>query len=417
MKFLVSLAWKNLSRYHRRTIITALALAVGLGIFIFVDAWLKGAEEESERNLVWYETASARILDDEYWENKDNLPIKYTIKEPESIITQLEKRNVPAAPRTVFRGEIIVHQDPYEEDGSMMAKIIGIDPARDEEVFNFKNTIVDGRYLEEDEDAVLLGAWFAEDLGAEVGYPLIIVTRTKDGYYQTIHAKVAGIVNCPNPVINRSSVFIPLKTADYYLDMRGEVTEINLRFSDRNTAEKRAETIEEELSLPAKGLEVLPWQTLGADYVALASAKQGGSSFFLFLVFVIAAVGITNTMLMAVYERMRELGMMRALGMKDNQIHLTFLFEAGGIGLLGAAGGLLLGSSLTWWVVTYGVDFSFLLRDMDIGYRISGVMYGAWNPQGMVQAVIFGVLLSMVVAYFPTRRALKKPITECLRSQ
>ena len=77
MRFLLGLAWKNLSRYKKRTMITAFAIAVGLGIFIFLDSWLLGLEQESERNLIWYESSYARILNEEYWEEKDQLPLDY----------------------------------------------------------------------------------------------------------------------------------------------------------------------------------------------------------------------------------------------------------------------------------------------------------------------------------------------------
>ena len=104
----------------------------------------------------------------------------------------------------------------------------------------------------------------------------------------------------------------------------------------------------------------------------MAAMKSTGSRIILFLVFVIAAVGITNTMLMAVFERIRELGMMRAMGMSDRQIRLSFLLEAGGIGLIGAVGGLIFGALVNWPLVEWGWDFTPMLKQMDIGYRISG---------------------------------------------
>jgi len=417
MKFLITLAWKNLSRYRKRTIITAAALAFGLGLYIFMDSMLMGAEIESERNLIWYETASARIMHQDYWAEKDSLPLKYALDNTDELLAKLDKEGIAATPRTVFFGEIIMLKDPYPEDGSMFTKIFAIDPATDEDVFEFKKTIEAGRYLEPGEEGVMLGSWLAEDIGAEIGFPLTIVTRGRDGYKQTIDVEVVGIINCPNPYINRASLFIPLDTADYYLAMEGGVTEIDLKYKDYNEAEKVSIELEKKLGKDLNGWVILPWQILAKDYVMFSEMKKGGSSIFLLLVFVIAAVGVSNTMLMAVFERERELGMMRAMGMKDSQVKTAFFIEAAGIGVIGSICGIILGVILDFWLVNWGIDFSFMMRQVDSGYRISGIFYGAWNFTTMIQALIIGVFMTVGVAYFPIRRGLKLEITDCLRDK
>jgi putative ABC transport system permease protein len=415
MKFLFRLAWKNLSRYRKRTIITAAALAVGLGAYIFMDSWILGIEKESERNLVWYETSSARVLGDGYWEQKDRLPLKYTIDEPKAVLGWLAGKKIPAAPRTVFGGELILRKDPFPEDGSLTLRVLAVDAVKDDTVFRLKETIEAGRYLEPGEEKILIGAWLAADLGAEVGYPLTIVTRTRDGYYQTIDVEIAGIFNCPNPAINKGTVFIPLDTADRYLEMNGAVTEINLRLPERGDADALAAALESDLAGVAPGLEVKSWRDLAEDYLAFAGMKKSASNIILILVFIIAAVGISNTMIMAINERTKELGMMRALGMKDSQIRLAFLLEAGGIGFIGAAMGVVLGVVLSYWIVTRGVDMGGLIGDMDIGYRVHGLFRGAWHPEAMVTAFIFGIVLTVLVSFLSTGRALRRGIADSLR--
>jgi putative ABC transport system permease protein len=409
MKFIFRLAWKNLSRYRKRTIITAAALAVGLGAYIFMDSWILGIEKESERNLVWYETSSARVLGDGYWEQKDRLPLKYTIDEPKAVLGWLAGKKIPAAPRTVFGGELILRKDPFPEDGSLTLRVLAVDAVKDDTVFRLKETIEAGRYLEPGEEKILIGAWLAADLGAEVGYPLTIVTRTRDGYYQTIDVEIAGIFNCPNPAINKGTVFIPLDTADRYLEMNGAVTEINLRLPERGDADALAAALESDLAGVAPGLEVKSWRDLAEDYLAFAGMKKSASNI------IIAAVGISNTMIMAINERTKELGMMRALGMKDSQIRLAFLLEAGGIGFIGAAMGVVLGVVLSYWIVTRGVDMGGLIGDMDIGYRVHGLFRGAWHPEAMVTAFIFGIVLTVLVSFLSTGRALRRGIADSLR--
>ena len=416
MKFLLSLAWKNLSRYRKRTIITASAIAVGLAVYLLSDSLLLGAEIDSERNLIWYESSSARILASGYWEERNQLPLKYTIEGPRLVLDELAARGIAATPRVVFQGELIVREDPYPQDGSMRIKVFGIDPERDDRVFRFRETITDRRYLQPGEEGVLLGSWLAEHLGAKVGFPVTIVARTRGGFYQTIDLPIVGIVSCPNPTVNRASVFIPLESADFYLEMEGGVTEIDVSLPLRDDADRWATEIAAVVRRFGD-LEVLSWRKPAADYVALAESKRQGSGIILLLGFVIAAVGVSNTMLMAVLERVRELGTMRAMGMGDRQIRVVFLLEAGGIGLIGSLLGVALGTPLVAWLVRTGIDYSSITRQMDVGYRIAGAFRGAWHPEAMVQAVVFGVLMSVAVAFIPTRRALKMQITDCLRHE
>ena len=109
--------------------------------------------------------------------------------------------------------------------------------------------------------------------------------------------------------------------------------------------------------------------------------------------------------------------MMRALGMQDKDIQLAFMIEAGGIGLIGSIVGVLLGIAVNFYMVNVGIDLGFIMRDMDMGYRIQSIMRGAWSSKTLIIAFFFGTILSMVVAYIPTRRALKMDIPTCLRHQ
>ncbi|MDC7124834.1 MAG: ABC transporter permease [Spirochaetales bacterium] len=414
MKFLISLAFKNLTRYRRRTLITAGAIAVGIMMFIMIDSMLRGAEYESVRNLKWYETASARIYNSEYWENRHQMPLDINITDYKEKVQKLEEKGYTAAPRISFSGELILNVIDFGEDGSMPIEVTAIDPQRDFEVFHFKDTLVEGRFLQPGEDGILLGSWFAEDIGAKVGAWVTVVTRGNGGFYQSMDLEIVGILNCPNPNVNRSLLMMPISTASDYLEMEGAATEINIRLADN--ANVKAETAKIKSITGNNSLSVYSWEDLAFDFLAIAEAKRGGSSMILVLIFIIAAVGISNTMLMAIFERTRELGMMRALGMSDSSIRLTFMFEAMGIGLIGSIMGVTLGICINFYVVNVGFDFGFMLRDIDIGYRIQSVMRGVWNFDTTAIAFLAGIIITTIVALLPTRRALRMDIPSCLRS-
>ncbi|MBI9096458.1 MAG: ABC transporter permease [Sphaerochaeta sp.] len=418
MKFAFLLAIKNLSRYKRRTFITAIAIALGLAMYLIVDSLILGMEEESIRNLLWYETSSIRIHTQEYWPDRQLYPLEQGIKHPENVLQTLKEEGWTATGRTMFTGDMILYSEDFGEDGNMSVLVTAIDPATDNDVFHYEDTLIDGRFLTADDDEeILMGSWFAQDIGAEVGYWVTLVTRGNGGFFGAVDLQIVGIVNCPNPNVNRTLLMMNKDSADNLLDMEGSVTEIDIRLPIHSDVDKEVVSLQQLLNVSDLNLEARSWKVLAKDYLSALEADKGGSALILFLVFIIAAVGISNTMLMSMYERTRELGMMRAMGMKDSHILLSFLFEAGGIGMIGALIGIVLGVLGNLYMVNVGIDFGFMMRDMNMGYRIQSIVRGTWNLKSFGVTFASGIGLSMIVAWIPIRRSLKMDIPSCLRHQ
>lgn len=411
-RIVVRLAFKNLLRYKRRTLITAAAIAFGLVMYIWVDSILEGADDESVRNLRRYETAETMAAVPGYLDDRVYLPLDKSF--PWAKLSEnLSDLGVQSAPRIVFASDLVFFRDPFPEDGNVPARIIALNPDLDPEVFELQNTLVEGRWLRSGEESVLLGKWFAEDIGAEIGASLIAVTETRDGYAQTIDLEIVGILDCPNPIVNREGVYMPLDSADYYLEMGGEVTGLHLGWPGSEIGTRLPTRAAEMVS--SAGLELSSWQLQAADYVAVMDAEQGGSGMIIFLILIIAAVGISNTMLMAVFERSREVGMMRALGMSDRKVRQLFLWESTGIGLTGSLIGVVVGALVNIPLVRHGLDYSSLMRDSNFGYRTNGIFYGTWHLPSYLYAVLLGVGLSVLVAAISIRKVLRMDIPASLR--
>ncbi len=414
MTFLPKMAFQNLARYKKRTMITAGAIAYGLMMFIVIRSLLTGIDNESETNLRLYETATGRIMAREYWDDRDTFPLEKSFN-PELVEPLLQSADAAYSPRISFGGDLIFYKDPFPEDGSIPGRFTAIDPVRDTDVFKLRDSITEGSWLVDGEQGLVIGHWLAEDIGADIGYTVLVETQTLDGYVQVFDLEIVGILNCPNPEITRSGMFIPLSVADDYLEMNGLVTEVNVNLGYGESADEAFAAMVPDVE--ELGLEALDWRILGADFIAISQAKAGGTGMIVFLILIIAGVGISNTMLMAVYERVRELGMMRALGMRNRQIRALFLWESAGIGLIGGIFGVGLGALVTWPLVKWGIDYSFLLRDASFGYRIQGQMYGVWDFPSMITAFILGVGMAVLVAAFSTHRILRLDIPASLRFQ
>lgn len=412
MKGLVHLGIKNLMRYKRRSLITAAAVSMGLMMYIIVNSILIGAARDSEINIIRYEAAHGKVVSSEYWKDFEDYPIKEVLSL--DVQKRLEESSLTWAPRIDFPGDLVFRKNPYPEDGSIKAVVTAIDPQMDSEVLFLEQTLSSGHYLKPGEEGVMLGSWLAEDFGIELGYPLDILVHSRFGGMEVMELEVVGILDTPNPAVTRYGVIIPLSLADDYLEMDGQVTEALIRFSDIPSVRLRQE---EELRtlLQGTGAEFHDWGEWAADFLAIAEGKQNATGSILFLLLLIAAVGISNTVLMSIFERVRELGMMRAMGMTDRDIRSMFLVESGGIGLMGGLMGLAMGSFVNIFLVRNGIDYSFMLRDLDAGYRITGIFYGFWNPVTLISSVFIGVAMCVLISWVSTRKINRLEITACLR--
>lgn len=416
--FLIKLAFKNLTRHKRRTFITAFALSFGLIMYILIDSLLLGMFEQSNNNLKDAETADGKVISEDAFIDLKFLPLKDRIDKPDKIIRLIESLGGKASKRVLINGDMIFTEDYFPLSGSTPILFTAVDLESDNnayKVFN-KRYLIDGRFMEKGREEVVVGSWLAEDTGAEVGDWFTVFVRTAPtgedpGYYQTIDVEIVGILKVDNPMINRRVVYFPLDMANYYLELNGSVTEVALRAPRGEDLISFKNRINSELP---KDIRFYTWKEIAADYMKLLEAEAGGSAIFVLLTILIALVGITNTMLMTINERQDELGMMRALGMSDRHIRISFMIEAAGIGLIGSLIGTIIGVFVNIPLVNIGIDYSVWMREMDMGYKISSYMKGGWNLKGIIIAFIMGILIPVLVSIYPTRKAILKSIPDCI---
>lgn len=416
-RFLIALAVKNLTRYKTRTAVTASAIALGVMMVVGLDSMFQDFFADSDRNYAWYEVGSASLVAPGYWEEKEKYPLDESIENTGAVLKELDEAGIAATPLIEFRGELIMHYDPFPEEGSVDLLFRGIDVARDPKVFRIAESVDEGRFLQAGEEGALIGGWLADRLGAEVGFPVTVATRTREGFHQVMDLEIVGIYRTSNPPVDRTTIMLPIEIADYYLQMEGAVTRIAVALPEALPGEADLEPLYRAVQrLPEKNRpELLDFATLTADFAEIEEATNGFSTLMLLLLAVIAVVGISNTMLMAVMEREGEIGMMRAVGMQDREIKTLFAFEAAGIGLLGAVGGVVLSTLFVWFLVHYGIDYGPLMKGFELDYRWSGVLRGVWNLDTMAWATIFAALVAGLVSILPTRRMLKTSVAENLR--
>ncbi len=417
------LAILNLLRHKRRTFITGTAIAVGLIFFILMDSLLQGWYGGTEKQYIDYDVASGRIVQKSWWDDKDRLPLTRSIENTIEITSLLEELDIDYTGRTDFYADLIFYKDPYPEDGVFPARVVAIDPSTDDKIFKLVDSMdhehSQGEFLIEGNDGIIVGNSLADKLNIEVGHPIHLQFTSKMGYQEILDTYVIGIIKTSSHLVNLNGVFITMDTADFYLEMEGAVTGYSVKVPGTKGGAARLAKLEGRLS---DQYQLLGYEEIAEDFVAMMDMEDSFISLFMFLIFIIAAVGVSNTMMMSIFDRRREIGMMRVQGYQDWKIILMFLIEAGGIGFIGAVIGLSLGALINIPLVNTGMNYGGLLQTegdfVDFGgLVIDSYMKGVWTIKPFVAGGILAVLVSAFVAIFPTRRILKHDIPDNLRTE
>ena len=250
---------------------------------------------------------------------------------------------------------------------------------------------------------------------------------------QLLDAVVVGVINSPDPLPNGNTAYIPLDVLQDEAGMmlEGAVTELIIR--EKNVPDARLPGKSEssavitaalERGLAVQGLPlpeelaVHTWMEYMEDYLGYEALQNGAPQVVAIMLLFLSFLGISNTILLAILERTREIGMMRALGMTDKQMIITYMLEAGFLGFFGSVLGIILGCIINYPMVKYGMDISAIADVMggsSLGFRTTSNFRSVWNVEVIIGSGIAATLLSSFMAIFPTRRAVKMPITNSLR--
>jgi ABC-type lipoprotein release transport system permease subunit len=222
---------------------------------------------------------------------------------------------------------------------------------------------------------------------------------------------VGGIFDLGMPDIERQSLYISLAEARDLFDLRGEATEINISMEELGQEPALIAALKSDLG---NQYEIDSWETNYPELQEAIQTKGGVMDIFSVIILLIAGIGILNLLLMAIYERTREIGLLGALGMKPRQISILFLLEGALIGILGVAFGLALGLSINAILGQVGLDYSQFTGMTDYTALISSRIYPSAGLENLAQRGITVLVVAILAAYYPAREASRREPAEAL---
>ncbi len=406
--YLVKLALRNAFRKPRRTIITSITIVVG--VFMIVMGWaLLGALDNSvTRGQIRSDTGHFRVMATGHLEAEEELELGPLLDNWSPLAEQVaQEAEAKLHPRLTFHGEV--------SDGvlGLRARGIGIQP---ESYFSTFDLSVEKSAIPSAGEGALtpiwLGAGLAEPFGLSAGDTVTVLTRTRHGAYTADEYQIAGIIRSQNAMIDATTFFLPLEATQSLLDAPGAITELVGFLPSASAASALPERLKPTLA--SQGATLQTWQERAAPVLKINEARRRGLSALIFLIMLVAATGIANTIIMSCFERIREIGTLRALGFQTETVAGLFLVEALVIGLLGSLAGTLL-ADLVVYSLKDGIDFSKAVASSGVAISMSTQLYPETNLSQSIVALLIGLIVTVVAALYPSLKFSRLSAVEAMR--
>lgn len=407
--FSIRLGIRNLSRQKRRNIITIFVIAFAFFGYLFIESILNGMEEMSFTNLRAFETGDIKITHPEYWKEREEFPLENLILWDEDIEQKLKQTEGVSmiSPELRFSADLNNGLDEMSVIG------VGIIPENYNEVFQTKEYFITGSMSVLNDNKAIIGSRLAELMNLKINDYIILLVRTKEDTFNTIDVEIGGIFKTPNPMMNSNIVLLPLSTVQQALNVERSVSMITIK-TINGQIESVLQSLQRDFHKDNLSLEAHSWQEYAQSVIALATAKKSGIGAIMSVVLLIGIVGIVNNVILSALERTSEIGMMKALGMKEWEIVFVFIVEATGIGILGGLIGCLLGFIGVNWLVNNGFYMAAWGDMTQYGIPILDRIYGTWNYSSFSYIFILGVVVAALSSILPAFWAANKDPVEAI---
>jgi len=395
------LAYRNLGRNKSRTLLSALAVGVGMALLLLMVSVLEGEMSGALTNTIRLQSGHLQIRPASYDESKISMKWEDLIEDPDQVAEKIKALpQVTAATPRLSASAILTLSD--ESKG---VQILGIEPDSPANQ-PFRDGLLSGEFIKaDDRDGVMIGNILAEKLNLKVGEKVNLLVTTSNGDVNEQLFTIRGIFTTRTPGYDETTIFMPLAKAQAITTTENHASLIFVILNNMDDTEAVAQ------ALKSNTYRILTWREQNQFIVQF---EDYANAFFVILYLIvlgITATVVTNTLVMAVFERTREIGILAAIGMKGRDIMAQFLTEAALIATGGVIGGLLIGGAL----VAY-----FTINGIYIGdYGITGVLfedriYAHLTLQNTLNLAAVTYIITLIASLYPARLAARLEPVEAL---
>ena len=402
---MLRLAWRNVWRNMRRSLINVAAMGFGLAAIMFGQSMMRSLQYQLIEKATGSFTGHVRIQRSDVDEPK--FPDRYIVDpEPAAKIMAADPRVLAWGRRLQLTGLI------SSPKMSLGALICGVEPDSEPKITDMFTYIKEGRYLKTGEKGIVMGKKIASRLDVRLGEKVVLMAQAADGSMGAEVFRIVGISETGSESFDGQMVWIPLAAMQDLLGRPGQVNQLAAKLKDLNQAVAVAADFDAKLG--PGNIRALSWRSIDREIIGIQAFQDGILTVVLFVVFAIVALGILNTQLMSLFERVREFGVLMAIGARPRWIVRLLLIESALLGIVGTTLGIVLGAALIDHYGRYGLNlpvgdaFKYFLPFPSVIY-----LRPSWGIHLFACATVF--IVTLLATLPPALRAGRLKPAEALR--
>lgn len=411
--FFLRMAVRNIFRQYGRTALSMVSIIAGVAVIILSRGLTSGFKENIIRAQIDTMSSHVQIRPLDYPDAGLRYPVDNLLTLSQEDERWLNEQAPNWTRRILFAPRAVKGQD------AVRVAAYGFDPATDERVFPRSEWKVEGEVPTTGQQGVLVSRGMANLLNLKLPDSLILEVRTPAGAINALEVPVAGILTTGSPMIDHLGIFVPKPLVLDLLRSDQLYSHLSIRLDDRDDADLLATRIQARMGDKAA---VSTWEKDSRSLLEAQDLRQFMLDMVAAALVAIAATGIANTILMAAYERVREVGTLRAMGMTQRGVLGLFMAEGLVMGVVGSLLGAVLGGGIVWKYSLSGIDLTPMIQGATQGgtynnIPFSSMLYLVFSESTITQAILFGIAVAVVASVYPARIAAQLPPAEAVRAE
>ena len=402
----IIMAWRNLWRNPRRTLITSASIFFGVIFSTVMTSMQYGSYEAMIDNIVKFYSGYAQVFTEEYHENKT---INNSFEMSDSLFQIVN--NTKGVTDYTTRLEYFALASSQEITKGTM--VVGIDPKQENQVTGIKKWVNQGEYINEGENGLLVGIDLAKYLNVNIGDTMVLYGQGFHGVMAAGKYPVKGILKFPSPALNKQLVYMNISVCQELFSAEDRLTSLVLMVEDHYALPGVMKRLQKEIKTP---FMVMSWTEMQPELVQMIEGDRAGGLFMKAILYLLVGFGIFGTILMMISERKRELGVMVAIGMQKLRLGRLLFYETIFIGLIGAVAGLVGSIPIVSYFFNNPIPLSGDAAKTMIDMGIEPFMYFSWEPAVFYTQAITIFIITIVIAIFPVYKALRLNVNTALRA-
>ncbi|MFH1052453.1 MAG: ABC transporter permease [bacterium] len=400
----IKIAWRNIWRHKRRSMIIISSIVIGVIALMLMDSISRGMMKQMLERYIIAHVSHIQIHDEGFENDND---VHKVVPEHKKIETLLG--STPFIKH--YSKRVSVFGLLSSANASAGVAIIGIQPDKERNITDIHSKIISGKYLSGNPHEIVIGVKIAEKLEVEIGDKVVSVASDVDGNVSNELFRVAGIYKTSDDNFDKTYIYIPIQTAQKMLGINDGVHE----FAMITNNSKLVPQYKDKLLKAIDGkYEILTfWDKMPMMLTWLDMYDQMIIIFYLIVGFAVL-FGIVNIMLMAVFERVHEFGVLMSIGMKRTKVFTMVIQEAFMLGFVGTVIGFVLGMAIYYPLSVYGIDFSIYAESLS-SYGLGSILYPMMTKEVIIYTFLTMPIVTVVGAIYPAMKAIRLQPTEAMR--